>query len=147
MKFNFGIVRFPHTDKEKQKCDRNQRNNPETCSQQMKWIKLLLMCLNIHLCSPWVRYKSDKPAIWKTKLITYFKAWGEVKSLSRVQLFVTLWTVAYQAPPMGFSRQEYRSGKLLLQRSFPTQRWNPGLPHCRQTLYCLGHQGSLRPLK
>ena len=32
----------------------------------------------------------------------------EVKSLSRVQLFVTLWTVAYQAPPsMGLPRQEY----------------------------------------
>ena len=36
---------------------------------------------------------------------------SEVKSLSRVQLFVTPWTVAYQAPPsMGFSRQEYWSG-------------------------------------
>ena len=35
----------------------------------------------------------------------------KVKSLSRVQLFVTPWTVAHQAPPsMGFSRQEYWSG-------------------------------------
>ena len=35
----------------------------------------------------------------------------KVKSLSRVLLFVTPWTVAYQAPPsMGFSRQEYWSG-------------------------------------
>ena len=35
----------------------------------------------------------------------------EVKSLSRVQLFATPWTVAYQAPPsMGFSGQEYWSG-------------------------------------
>ena len=34
-----------------------------------------------------------------------------MKSLSRVRLFVTPWTVAYQAPPsMGFSRQEYWSG-------------------------------------
>ena len=34
----------------------------------------------------------------------------KVKSLSRVQLFATPWTVAYQAfPPMGFSRQEYWS--------------------------------------
>ena len=33
------------------------------------------------------------------------------KSLSRVRLSVTPWTVAYQAPPsMGFSRQEYWSG-------------------------------------
>ena len=36
---------------------------------------------------------------------------SEVKSLSRVRLFVTLWTVAYQAPlSMGFSRQEYWNG-------------------------------------
>ena len=35
----------------------------------------------------------------------------KVKSLSRVLLFATPWTVAYQASPlMGFSRQEYWSG-------------------------------------
>ena len=35
----------------------------------------------------------------------------KIKSLSRVQLLVTPWTAAYQAPPsMGFSRQEYWSG-------------------------------------
>ena len=35
----------------------------------------------------------------------------KVKSLSHVQLFVTLWIVAHEAPPsMGFSRQEYWSG-------------------------------------
>ena len=34
-----------------------------------------------------------------------------VKLLSHVQLFMTLWTVARQAPlSMGFSRQEYWSG-------------------------------------
>ena len=34
----------------------------------------------------------------------------EVKWLSRVRLFATLWTVAHQGPPsMGFSRQEYWS--------------------------------------
>ena len=35
----------------------------------------------------------------------------KVKSLSRVRLFATPWTVANQTPPsMGFSRQEYCSG-------------------------------------
>ena len=39
------------------------------------------------------------------------KCLSEVKPLSRVRLFVTLWTVAYQAPPsMGFFRQEYWKG-------------------------------------
>ena len=36
---------------------------------------------------------------------------SEVKALSHVQLFVTPWTVAHQAPPfMGFSRQDSWSG-------------------------------------
>ena len=34
----------------------------------------------------------------------------------------------------------------LLQRIFPTQGLNPGLWHCRQTLYHLNHQGSPRIL-
>ena len=56
-------------------------------------------------------------------------------------------TVPRQAPlSMGFSRQEYWSGL-----PFPPpedlpdpgiERSNPGLPHCRQMLYCLSHQGS-----
>ena len=107
---------------------------------------------------------------------------------SWVQLFVTLWTVARQAPlSMEFSRQEYWSEQFaifssrgssqprdwtcvlrgscvagrfstteppgkprntgvgshsLLQGVFWTQGLNPGLPHCRQILYHLSHQGT-----
>ena len=71
--------------------------------------------------------------------------WDWVKSLGCVRLFVTLWTVAHQAPlSMGFSRQECWSGL-----PFPSPgdlRYpgiKPGLLHCRQTLCCLSHQGSL----
>ena len=46
--------------------------------------------------------------------ISFSNAWKwkvKVKLLSRVWLFATPWTAAYQAPPsMGFSRQEYWSG-------------------------------------
>ena len=46
--------------------------------------------------------------------ISFSNAWKgkvKVKSLSHVQLSVTPWTAAYQAPPsMGVSRQEYWSG-------------------------------------
>ena len=46
--------------------------------------------------------------------ISFSNAWKgkvKVKSLSRVRLFETPWSAAYQAPPsMGFSRQEYWSG-------------------------------------
>ena len=49
----------------------------------------------------------------------------KVKSLSRVQLFATPWTVAYQAPPsMGFSRQGYWSG---LPFPSPGDLLNPGI--------------------
>ena len=46
------------------------------------------------------------------KAVVFPVKWSEeVKSLSRVQLFETPWTVARQAPlSMGFSRQEYWSG-------------------------------------
>ena len=44
---------------------------------------------------------------------------------------------------MEFSRQNTGEGShYLLQGIFPTQRSNPGLPHCRQILYQLSHQGS-----
>ena len=46
--------------------------------------------------------------------ISFSNAWKwnvKVRSLSRVRLFATPWTAAFQAPPpMGFSRQEYWSG-------------------------------------
>ena len=48
-----------------------------------------------------------------------------MKSLSRVRLFATPWTVAYQAPPsLGFSRQEYWSG---LPFPSPGDLPNPGI--------------------
>ena len=47
------------------------------------------------------------------------------KSLSHVRLFVTLWTVAHQAPlSTGFSRQEYWQG---LPFPSPGDLPNPGL--------------------
>ena len=42
----------------------------------------------------------------------------KVKLLSRDRLFETPWTAAYQAPSMGFSRQEYWSGFPLLSPRF-----------------------------
>ena len=50
----------------------------------------------------------------------------KVKSLSRIRLFVTPWTVAHQAPPsMGFSRQEYWSRVPFL--TSPGDLPNPGI--------------------
>ena len=57
----------------------------------------------------------------------------KVKSLSRVQLFATPWTVAYQAPPsMGFSRQQSWSG---LPFPSPGDLPNPGIEPGSPALY------------
>ena len=49
----------------------------------------------------WVAISLSSAWKWKVK----------VKSLSRVRLFASPWTAAFQAPPsVGFSRQEYWSG-------------------------------------
>ena len=69
----------------------------------------------------------------------------KVKSLSHVRLFATPWTIAHQASPsMEFSRHEYWSGlPLPSPEDRPDPGLNPGLPHCRQMLYHLSHQGTL----
>ena len=89
--------------------------------------------------------------VWNTVVVWPWRArfqkvkQKEVKSLSRVQLVATPWTVASQAAPsMEFSRQEYWSGLPFPSPGgiFPTQGLNPGLPHCRQMFYLLSYQGS-----
>ena len=70
----------------------------------------------------WVAISSSNAWKWKVK----------VKSLNRVQLLVTPWTAAHQAPlSMGFSRQEHWSGVPL-----------PSLALC-QTLHLMPYLYSL----
>ena len=66
-------------------------------------------------------------------LISYAsKVKVKVKSLSRVRLFVTPWTVARWAPlSMGFSRQEHWSG---LPFPYPGDLPNPGIEPESSTL-------------
>ena len=105
------------------------------------YCRLILYSLN-HQGSPismvisysLVKFYSRDLDIIRQKLIlnwVYFvkvtKNWRsmkvKVKSLRRVQLIVTPWTVARQAPlPMGFSKQEYWSGlSFFLQTIFLSQ--------------------------
>ena len=108
------------------------RTNPETTDNTLRTRE------NQLLCSVTLREKPCPPPeemtpswVWDDCMlispltqagsVTWFRVpyyvcvckykWGEVKSLSCVRLFVTPWTVAYQAPPfMGFSRQGYWNG-------------------------------------
>ena len=71
------------------------------------------------------------PQDWKRSVFIPIPKKGKGKSLSRVRLFATPWTVAYQAPPsMGFSRQEYWSG-------VPSPSPNPKERQCKIMLKLL----------
>ena len=69
----------------------------------------------------------------------------ERKSLSHARLFATPWILACTKLLLPWDFQGKSTGvgcHFLLQGIFPTEGLNPGLSHCRQTLYRLSHQGS-----
>ena len=70
-----------------------------------------------------------------------------MKSLSRVQLFATPWTVAYQAPPsMGFSKEEYWSGfPFPSQGDLPHPGIKPGSPAFKTDALPSEPQGKSEP--
>ena len=97
-----------------------------------------LWCWRRLLRVPWTAKRSNQSILKEMSHGCSLEV--KVKSLSHVQLFSTLWTVAHQAPlSMDFSRQEYWTGlHFMLQGLFPTQRSNPHLLHhlhCRWILY------------
>ena len=103
-------------------------------------IVLYLQILNLDMC-------------WYF-LLQCMKVKSESEVTECVQLSVTPWTAAYQAPPsMGFSRQKYWSGVPLfninsdLSEGQPGRYRSPNLHHFYTGFYCLlplllsaGHQ-------
>ena len=97
-----------------------QRSNHLSCvGRQILYQGTLLLLLNCFHCVRLSPPGSSVPGILQARTlewvaISFSNAWKwkvKGKLLSRVQLFMTPWTAAYQAPPsMGFSRQEYWSG-------------------------------------
>ena len=86
------------------------------------------------------------PGCWSwtpAREINYFSfritKWCESESCS-----MDSWRPCGLHSPWKSPGQNTRVGSLsLLHRVFPTQRLNPGFPHCRWILYQLSHQGSL----
>ena len=71
----------------------------------------------------------------------------ESESVSHSVRSNSLWPHGLYSP-WNSPGQNTRVGSLsLLQEMVPTQGLKPGVPHCRQTLYQLSHQGSPRTLE
>ena len=74
-------------------------------------------------------------------------AWKKMK-VKVIQLCLTLCDPMNLHSPWNSPGKNTEVGSLfLLQGIFPTQELNPGLPHCRQIIYQLSHQGSPRVLE
>ena len=92
----------------------------------------------------WILRVSGMWICWFLHLCSFDLVKKKWKSLSRVWLFATHGLHS----PWNYPGQNTGVGSLsLLHRTFPTQRSNPGLPHCRQILYQLSHKGSPRILE
>ena len=66
---------------------------------------------------------------YKLRLLLSYQNIVKVKSLSRVQLFATPWTVAYCPPPsMGFSRQDWSGLPFPSPGDLPNPGIKPGSP-------------------
>ena len=97
-------------------------------------------CL-LHLLHWWVLYHLAPPGKVKSRS-------HSVVSVYCLYIYTVCILYTYRLYSLGNSPgQNTGVGSLsLLQRIFPTQGSNPGLPHCRGILYQLGHQGSLNVL-
>ena len=65
-----------------------------------------------------------------------------LESKSRSVMSDSLWPHGLYSARNSPGQSTGVGSRSLLQGIFPTQGSNPGLPHCRQTLYQLSHKGS-----
>ena len=78
---------------------------------------------------------------WPARLFIPLVKW------SHSVMYNLLWPHGLQSPWNSPGQNTGVGSYSLLQGIFPTQGSNPGLPHCRQILYHLSHQGSIYSLK
>ena len=80
---------------------------------------------------------------WDYVLTVPICLYGKWKSLSHVD---SLWPHGLYSPWNSPGQNTGVGSLSLLQRIFPTQGLNSGLPHCRQILFQMSHKGSPRIL-
>ena len=135
---------------------------PDTFSISITWTQQTLF-LGVHIVRYFTMW-SQSP--FQTAGEEGGRGWGQQCSFtskeqaasSRIMCFVAQLCLTLHNPmngsPPGSSVHEDSPGKntgvgchALLQGIFPTKGLNPGLPHCKQILYCLSHQGSPKILE
>ena len=86
----------------------------------------------------------EKAAWWNDSEL---KLWSQTESESGSIMSDSLQPQGLYSPWNSLGQNTGVGNLSLLQGIFPTQGWNPGLPHCRQILYQLSHKGSPRILE
>ena len=109
-------------------------------SQPSNWTRSLTLQVDSSQTEP-----PGMPMVCAQKAAVNRSEW--VKSLSRVRLCDSMdCSLTRFLHPWDFpGKKTGVSCHFLLQEIFPTQGLNPGLLHCRQTLYRLSHQGRSEP--
>ena len=127
--------------------------NKWICHVSLK-VKVKLLSLVQLFATPWTAAYQVPPSMgfsrqefWSGLPFPSPRHESEKWKLSRSVVSDSSWPHGLQPTrflhPCGFPGKSTGVGcHCLLQEIFPTQGLNQGLPHCRQTLYCLSHQGS-----
>ena len=85
--------------------------------------------------------------MWPVLIETYCKCTTHRRIESHSIMYNSLQPHGLSSPWNSLGQNTGVDSLSLLQEIFPTQESNPGLPHCRQTLYQLSHKGSPRILE
>ena len=114
-------------------------DHTNTLAETVKWFSLVIVPCTI----PQALYEnlSCSTGLATSYIVSLFN-FNPSKLFSHVWVFATLWIIAHQTH-LSMDSPGKNTGVgcyALLQGIFPIQRSNPGLPHCRQILYCLSHQ-------
>ena len=131
----------------------SQELNQDLCDSKQYYI---CMHLNINM----FKYIQSKSVLMSSKhaptsqiinilpVLCHSYLQPSIKCLLVAQSCVNPWTIALQAPlSMEFSRQEYWRGlPFLSPGDLPNSGIKAGLPHCSETLHCLGHQESFHTI-
>ena len=97
------------------------------------WTLIISAFISLRFCNSW---------LWRQHILNVFWHW-KWKSAQSCQTLCDPMDSPWNSP----GQNTGVSNLSFIQRIFPTQGSNPGLPHCRRIVYQLTHKGSPRILE